>query len=435
MTCPLFAADWPMLGGRPDRNMVSTERGLPIEWSEQKNVKWAAELGKVTFGAPVIGGGRVFIGTDNDDPKSNAKRGVLKCFSERDGALLWRAVHEKLPSPSEDESSIGICSTPCLAGDRVYYVSNRAELVCRAASDGAAVWTLDFRAKLGVTPNQASASSPVVVGDLVYVVTGQGADNKTGVVKNPAAPSFVAVHRQTGDVVWQDNAPGAKIITGQWGSPGYGVVAGQPQVIFPGGDGWLYSYEPVTGRLRWKFNGKAHEKPAADGAPETSFNFVAAPVFAGDRVFIAIGEPEASSGPGALRCLDARQSGDVTKTAEIWRVGGKEFNDSISTVAVHDGLVYAADTTGFLSCLDAKTGEKLWTHDLLSNIWGSPLVADGKVYVQVGEGAVHIFAAGRAKKLIAKNESLPDMAHGTPVAANGVLYLTGQKKLYAIAAK
>jgi len=431
------ADDWPMWGGRPERNMVSKETGLPVKWEGAKtsqHIKWTGDLGTVTYGAPVISGGRVFIGTDNDDPRVKQKRGVLKCFAEKDGQLLWRVVHEKLSEASEDDGAIGICSTPCVSGDRIYYVSNRGELVCRAVEDGREVWILDMRKTLGVSPNQASASSPLVVGELVFVLTGQGANYRTGAIKNPEAPSFIAVDRKTGKVAWQDNSPGAKIITGQWGSPGYGVVDGVAQVAFPGGDGWLYSFEAATGKLLWKFNCKAHEKPAPTGEPETIYNLVTAPVFVGPQVFIAIGEPEAASGPGALRCIDARKRGDVTSTAEVWRVDGAKFNDSLSTVAVHDGLVYAADTAGFLSCTEAATGQQLWVHDLLSNIWGSPLVADGKVYVQIGEGAVFVFQAGREKKMLAKNDSLDDMGHGTPVAANGTLYITGQKKLYAIRA-
>ena len=426
-----------MLGGRPDRNMVSSEKGLPVDWSDgpaRKNIKWVAELGDVTYGSPVISGGRVFIGTNNDEKGVREKRGVLKCFSEKDGRLLWRAVHEKLADAGEDDSAIGICSTPCVVGEHVYYVSNRAELVCAAVENGKPVWTLDLRGALGISPNQASASSPLVAGDLVFVVTGQGANSKTGIVKNPQAPSFIAVERKTGKIAWQDSSPGAKILTGQWGSPGYGIVDGEPQVAFPGGDGWLYSFEPKTGKLLWKFNCKAHEKPNARGEPETTFNLVAAPVFAGSNVYVAIGEPEAGSGPGALRCIDARQRGDVTPKAERWRLEGDNFGDSLSTVAVHGGLVFAADSPGFLHCIDAATGRRLWTHDHLANIWGSPLVADGKVYVQTGEGGVHVFEAAREKKLLAKNSSLPDVAHGTPVAANGVLYLTGQTKLFAIAA-
>jgi outer membrane protein assembly factor BamB len=432
----LGAADWPVMGGRPERTNASPEKGVPVEWdgASGKNIKWSAPLGDVTYGSPVVAEGRVFIGTNNDEATVKQKRGVLKCFAENDGRLLWRAVHEKLRDAGEDDSAIGVCSTPCVSDGRVYYVSNRAELICRAAADGKEIWTLDLREKLGISPNQASASSPLIAGDLVFVVTGQGANNKTGVVKNPAAPSFIAVDRRSGAIAWQDNSPGAKILTGQWGSPGYSVVNGQPQVIFPGGDGWLYSFEPATGKLIWKFNCKAHEKRAATGEPETPFNLVGAPAVSGDRVYIAIGEPEAGSGPGALRCIDARQKGDVTATAEIWRLGGKEFSDSLSTVAIAGDLIFAADSPGYLSCVDAATGKRLWSHDHLSNIWGSPLVVDGKVYLQTGEGGVHIFEASREKKLLAKNETLPEVGHGTPVFANGVLYITGQRKLYAIAA-
>ncbi len=435
---PLRPADWPMLGGRPERNNVSLETALPLTWdagekSAKKNLRWSAPLGRVTFGAPVISGERVFIGTDTDAKDHTEQRGVMKCFSTRDGKLLWSITHEKLPSALEDDGTIGICSTPCVAGEFIYYVSNRAELVCRAVADGREVWSLDMRAKLGVLTNQASASSPLVVDGRVFVVSGNSADYKIGKVKNPAAPSFLAVDAATGKILWQDNSPGDRILTGQWGSPGYGVVAGVPQIAFPGGDGWLYAFEPATGKLLWKFNGKAHEKSSAAGEPETMFQFVAAPVFVGDRVFAAIGEPEAGTGAGILRCLDARQRGDVTKTAEVWNLGGADFNDSISMSVVHDGLLYTADTPGFLYCIDAATGEKLWSHDLKSNIWGSPLVADGKVYVQSSEGLVAVFAAAREKKLLASNTALPDVAHGTPVAANGVLYITGQKYLFALA--
>ncbi len=427
-----------MLGGRPDHNMVSAETGLPTNWAggaagTAKNIKWMADLGDVTYGAPVISGGRVFIGTNHHDPVGDDKRGVLKCFAENDGHLLWQADHPKLPDAMEDDRSIGICSTPCVAGEQVFYVSNRAELVCRQAADGKEVWVLDMREVLGVAPNQASASSPLVVGDLVFVVTGNGANPRTSKVKNPAAPSFIAVDRKTGKVAWQDNSPGGKILTGQWGSPGYGVVDGQAQVLFPGGDGWLYAFEPLTGKLIWKFNCKAHEK-ITDGEPETTFNLVAPPVCFEHRVLIAIGEPEAGSGPGALRCLDARQKGDVTKTAELWRLDGDHFNDSISTVAVQDGLVYATDTPGFVSCLELETGKRLWVEDLKSNVWGSPLIAEGRVYVQTADGDVFIFQTGREKNLLTKVTGLPDSAHGTPIAANGVLYLTGQKHLYAIVA-
>jgi outer membrane protein assembly factor BamB len=251
------ADDSPLMGGKPDRNMVSAEKGLPValDAEKKKNLKWAAALGKVTYGSPVVSGGRVFVGTNNDKPRDPAfkgDQGVLMCFAEADGKFLWQAVHAKLDTgDAEDASSIGVCSTPHVVGDQVYYVSNRAELICCSAADGKAKWTLDMRKELGVSPYQGSASSPLVVDDLVYVVTGQGTDFKKHKVMNPKAPSFIAVDKATGKVKWQDSSPGEHLFQGQWGSPAYGVVDGRAQVVFPGGDGWLYSFEPLTGKLLW----------------------------------------------------------------------------------------------------------------------------------------------------------------------------------------
>jgi outer membrane protein assembly factor BamB len=436
---PAHADDWPMLGGRPDRNLVSPEKGLPVTFEaekQQKNIKWTANLGYVTYSSPVISGGRVFVGTNNEQPRDPAikgDKGVLMCFSETDGKFLWQAVHDKLPNAEWfDFTGIGVCSTPCVVGEHLFYVSNRAELVCRSVQDGKQIWLLDMIQELGITPCQGVASSPLVVGDLVFVVTGQGKHFKKGVVVNPKGPSFVAVHRSTGKVVWQDSSPGANLFAGQYGSPSYAVVEGRAQVVFPGGDGWLYSFDPPTGKLLWKFNCKAHEKLDAEGKPETPNQLLAAPVFAGHRVIIATGIDTDTNGLGCLRAIDARKSGDVTAAAELWRLANEDFGTSLSTVAVHDGLVYAMEFSGFVNCIDLETGKKLWRHDALSTIWGSPLVADGKLYVRTGDEDVLVFQAGREKKLLAKN-ALPSVANGAVVAANGVLYFAGSKKLYAVA--
>jgi outer membrane protein assembly factor BamB len=437
---PASADDWPMLGGRPDRNLVSSEKKLPVEFEaekRQKNLKWSVDLGDMVYSTPVVSGGRIFVGTNNGKPRDPAikgDQGILMCFSESDGKFLWQAAHDKLPNPDWfDFPSIGVCSTPCVVGEHLFYVSNRAELVCRTVRDGKVVWLLDMIKELNITPHQGSASSPLVIGDLIFVVTGQGRHLKKDVVVDPKAPSFIAVDRKTGKVVWQDNSPGSNIITGQWGSPSHAVVDGRAQVVFPGGDGWVYSFDPPSGKLLWKFNCKAHEKIDAEGKPETPNQLLAAPVFAGHRIVIATGIDTDTNGPGCIRAIDARKSGDATKTAELWRLDNDNFGASISTVAVQDGLVYAVEFAGFLSCIELETGKSLWKHDALSTIWGSPLVADGKVYVRTGDEEVLVFQAGREKRLLAKNAGLPSVGNGSIVAANGVLYLAGSKKLYAVA--
>ena len=134
---PAFTADWPMWGGTPQRNMVNTvEKNIPDTWdvATGKNIKWVAQLGSQSFGNPVVAGGKVFVGTNNQSerqPKVKGDKGVVMCFREADGKFLWQNVHDKLAAGRVNDWPMqGICSTPCVDGNRVYYVSNRCELVC-----------------------------------------------------------------------------------------------------------------------------------------------------------------------------------------------------------------------------------------------------------------------------------------------------------------
>jgi outer membrane protein assembly factor BamB len=330
-----------------------------------------------------------------------------------------------------DADGIGLCSTPTATADFVYYVSNRDELVCRKAADGAQVWSLDMRKDLGARQDQAAVCSPLLVGDLLFVMTGHARENKEK-PSDPKPPSFIAVNATTGKLVWQDNSPGAKILSSQWGNAAYGIVEGQPQVAFPGGDGWLYAFEPATGKLIWKFNCQAYEKVGSDGMPDTKNTLVATPVYAGYRIFIATGIDTDSAGPGCLRAIDARQKGDVTKTAELWKISGDDYGVSISSVAVHDDLLYGTEFAGYVNCIEVGTGKRLWRHDLLTQVWGSPLVADGKVYVRTNEENVVIFQEGRTMKLLGKPE-LPGTGHGVVVPSGGVFYIASNTRLWAIA--
>ncbi|HEX5603088.1 MAG TPA: PQQ-binding-like beta-propeller repeat protein, partial [Pyrinomonadaceae bacterium] len=130
------SGDWPMWGGTPDRNMVSNMKGLPTSWDvkTKKNVKWVAQLGSQSYGNAVVAGGMVFVGTNNEglrDPKITGDKGVLMAFREADGQFMWQMVHDKLATGRvNDWPYQGVASSPLVDGDRVYYISNRAELMC-----------------------------------------------------------------------------------------------------------------------------------------------------------------------------------------------------------------------------------------------------------------------------------------------------------------
>src|SRR5262249_54134298 len=151
------------------------------------------------------------------------------------------------PMPEEiDPSPPNLASAPCVAGDRVYYVNTRAEVVCAAAAggprgEGRVVWAYDLIGRLGVYPttfnngcgHPRGATSPLVFGDAVYVVTGNGVEVPTGTLPAPEAPSFVALDRHTGRLLWQSSLPGRGVMRGQWASPAVAVVRGRAQVLFP----------------------------------------------------------------------------------------------------------------------------------------------------------------------------------------------------------
>ena len=105
----------------------------------------------------------------------------------------------------------------------------------------------------------------------------------------------------------------------------------------------------------------------------------------------------------------------------------------MSTAAIHDGLMYIADLSGFVYCWDANTGEEYWKYDAFAAIWGSPYYADGKVYIGDEDGDIAVLKAGKEMELLGPEINMDNAVYTTPVAKNGVLYITNRSKLFAVA--
>jgi outer membrane protein assembly factor BamB len=454
---------WPMFGGTPARNMVNTiDKNVIVKWTTEdgkllpKHVKWVADLGNKAYGGPVIADGKVFVSTNNARPRDKNIKGngkaVLMAFNEADGNFLWQIVHEISQDRPAEARAEGLCSTPIVEDKRLFYVTPDCELVC-ASTAGKIEWTYDMIKELKVCPFHLGNCSPLIVGDLVMLITSNGVNDDWEVVA-PKAPSFIAVNKNTGKLAWQSNLPGKAIMEGQWSNPTLAVVNGKPQVIFAGGDCVLYSFEPATGKLIWKCDCNPTRKLG-----DVDNYIIATPVVAGDRVYVGLGQypgghpkPTRSS---YFVCVDITKHGDVSpknydtkdpvnkNSALVWALGGlieprpegrarqARFETTISTAAVHDGLVYISEEKGFLNCLDAKTGERYWAEDLKASIWGSPYYVDGKIYIGTEDGEVVIFAQGKKASRIATN-AMDDGVLSTPIVANGVLYIATRSKLYAI---
>jgi outer membrane protein assembly factor BamB len=496
------AADQPQWGQRDSRNMVSAEKGLPetfdpgarnksggIDLPAGSGVRWVARLGNNSYGSPIVAGGLVYVGTNNDaprDPRLPGDRGVLMCFDERTGEFLWQLCLPKLTRIKwSDWQQIGLTSPPTVEGDRAYVVSNRGEVMCLdvhgmangnqgfadegrlmadegqppiepGPKDADIVWLFDMPARLSVTPHNGSNCSVLVRGDLLYVCTSQGVDWTHKYVAHPEAPSIIVLDKRTGKLVAKDDFRiGPDITHGQWSSPALGVVNGKPQMFFGGGNGILYAFEPLARKgdsplfetrplpdqpalLKniWRFHGhplaQKQDPPKPDHQHDsTSYQMTALPVFHKNRVY-AMFTQEAfhNMKRGYVACLDATKTGDTTRGGLLWAYDA--VGSSVSTPAIADGLVYAAGFDGRLHCLDAETGKCYWVHEGGGPIWGSPLSADGKVYLgSGGKQTLWVLAAGKELKVIGRIR-MRDGIYSTVTAANGTLYVMTNKHLYAV---
>ena len=503
------AADWPMWGGNNSRNMYSPAKKLPAQFNPGKfktgteevdmattrNVKWVAKLGSQSYGNVVVANGKVLIGTNNDnprDPQHDGDRSTLYCFDEKTGDFLWQLVVPKLKSGKvNDWENLGLLSSPLVEGDRIYLTTSRCEVICLdlngmangndgpfkdearyvvkdtdkppariGAKDADIIWVYDMMDELGVFPHNASNSSPLSVGDLIYVCTSNGQDWTHVNIPAPLSPSYIAVNKKTGELAGEDNAGiGPRIFHGQWSSVASGEVNGRQLIFAGGGDGVLYAFDaaskpgdgskivpvlpgPEITREEdkelnylnkvWWFDCnppeyKPHKYPAAEGPSEIN----ATPVYYKGRVYVATGQdPEHGEGVGRLVCVDPSKTGDITRTGLIWDYKG--IHRSISTVSIDPAsdLLFVGDFSGFIHCLDANNGKLHWTHDMKAHMWGSTFVADGKVYAGDEDGDIVVLAASTEKKVLSE-ANLNAPVYGTPIVANGVLYLQSNSHLFA----
>lgn len=477
--CTASAADSPQWGAAWTRNIVSAEKNLPEKFDIKsgENIKWRAAIGSETHSTPAIGSGRIVIGTNNGKPrdsKHDGDRGVLMCFDEKTGAFLWQlVVPKRIEDRYYDWPRIGLCSPPTIDGDRVYVMTNRHEVVCLdlhglkngndgpfkdegrhmtpaelpaltpGETDADILWVVDLVKDAGIWPHDGAHSSILVAGLHLYVNTATGVDNTHKKIRTPDAPGLLVMDKATGKILARDReniAPNT--FHACWSSPSLAEIDGKPRVFYCGGNGLLYSFEPLakdashdslqTLKKLW------HYDPDPN-APKTNIHVYSQnrqegpsvihgmPVYHDGRIYFAGGgDVWWGKTESWLQCVDA------AKGTKVWSLPlGKHV---MSTPAVQGDLCFIADTDRIVRCVNIKSGRELWQHETGGDYWASPLIADGKVYIGSRRGDFWIFAAAPEKKLLF-NTSFNTPITSTACAANGTLYITTMTDLFAIAVK
>lgn len=463
--------------------MISEETGLPSHFDPKTgtHIKWKVPLGTEAHSSPVVSDGRVYVGTNNHqprDPKHQGDRGVLMCFDELTGDLQWQLV---VPKREEDRyfdwPRSGISSPATVEGDRVYVVTNRGEVACLDVHglsngnqgpymdearhmtpqnskllelgelDADILWLFDLTKDAGIWSHDGAHTSILIHGPHLYLNTATGVDNTHKKIRTPDAPSLVVLDKKTGAYLARENEGNASnIFHCTWSAPSMTKVNGKETVWFAGGDGIIYGYDPIPHSThisdhplslkrvwRYDFDPEAPKENVHQynqNRRTGPSNIFGMPVMDGDRMYVAGGGDLWWGKIGAwLKCLSPSRNGDADQSVVNWTFPLERH--VMSTPAITDDLVFIADCGKNVFCVDKSTGKQLWQHTAKGEFWASPYVADGKVYIGSRRGDFMIFESTREKRLLHEADLAAPIS-ATACAANGRLFVATMTSLYCM---
>lgn len=386
------AEDWPQFRG-PAGQGHSAEQGLPIEWSETRNIAWKTPVPGSGWSSPVIASGLVWVTTAIRDRGTSLR---ALAFDVRDGREVVNTELFRLDATTLLNAKNSFASpTPVVEGDRAY-VHFGADGTAALTTAGDVVW----KTRLPYRSQHGNGGSPVLYDDLL-IVNCDG-DNVAYVV---------ALEKRTGKIRWKTDR---RYLWAQAYTTPLVIRVGERDELVSVGAFRAAAYDPRTGKEIWRVS------------YENGFSNVPRPVYGHGLVFIATGFQQPS-----LLAVRADGSGDVTRTHLAWRLDrGVPFTPS--PILVGDELYIVSDV-GIATCVDARTGETHWRERLPGNYSASPVFADGRIYFQSEDGVTTVIRPGKTFAKLASS-----VLDGSTLASMGVsgasLFIRTDRHLYRIAA-
>lgn len=407
-------ADWPEFRGPWGDGHASAPGdtkpvGLPLQWSETNNVKWKTEIPYRGWSAPVVMGGQVWVTTATEDGHDffaiglNAETGKI-IFNEK-------VFHCDDPEPLGNGASMNCYATPSpvIEPGRVYVHFGRFGTACLDTSTGKALWKRD---DLHCRHYRGPSSSPVLFENLL-VLTFDGAD----------VQYHAALDKKTGQTVWKTNrsvvwndesVPGQMAKDGDLrkahSTPLIVTAAGKTQMLSAGAKA-AYGYDPRTGKELWKVQ-------------YADWSVAPRPLFDHGLAYIVTGLNKKE-----LWAVKTDGQGDVTDTAVAWKLRTR-VGKYASPILV-DGLIYTAAEESFITCLEAATGEVVWTERVGGKYAASPIYADGRLYFFDQQGTTTVLKPGRALEVLATN-TLANGFMASPAVSGKAFFLRTRTHLYRI---
>jgi outer membrane protein assembly factor BamB len=394
----LSAEEWPEFRG-PTGQGHSTERNIPLEWSESRNVAWKTQLPGTGWSSPVVAGGKVWLTAAVKDRNGGSLRALAYDVATGRELVNAEVFHVRSVDPLNPKNTRA-SPTPILDGDRVY-VHFGADGTAALTTTGEIVWKtrFDYQSQHG------DGGSPALYGDLL-ILNCDGDDEAF----------VVAIEKQTGKTRWKTarRQPSAQAY-----STPLVIRTGERDEVISVGAYRATAYDPATGREIWRVS---YPVRFPDG-----FSNVMRPVYGAGLLFI-------SGGFNIPSFIAVRPdgTGDVTRTHVAWTLmRGAPLTPSPLVVG---NDLYLVNDSGIALCLDARTGERYWQQRLNGNYSASPVFADGRIYFLSEEGTATVIEPGHQFREVASNR-LDGYTLASIAVSNGSIFIRSDTHLYRIATK
>ena len=403
------ANEWPQFRG-PNGDGVSSEKGLPAAPSEQSGVRWKTEVHGKAWSSPVVSGDRIWLSTATEDGSELS----LVVVDRESGKILRDEVLFKVQNPQFCHKFNSYASpTPAVADGKVVVSFGSPYTACFDEATGKKLWE---RTDFVCNHFRGSGSSPVIWRDYVLMHF-DGSDFQY----------VVALDKNTGKTVWRTersvdfkdmNAEGK--ITGEgdfrkaFATPSVVEWEGKP-VLLSSGAKCHYAYDPVDGRELWRLEERAQHSASSR------------PLVWDGKVFFQSGFK------GQILAVKLGGAGVLEESQLAWRV--KKAVPSKPSMLLIDGALFMVDDSGIASCVDARSGETLWTERVGGNFSASPVYADGRIYVCNEEGKLTSFAADKSGYKPLGEGVFESGFMASPAVAGSAIYLRSKKHLYRLEAR
>ena len=408
-------AQWPGWRG-PDQTGASSATGVASTWSRVgEGLLWRVPFtGRST---PVVVDGRVCAVGRSGEGVTRQER--TACYDALSGELLWEhrfnVFHTTIPF-----NRVGWSSPAADPETGNLYVHGVQGLLLCYDRDGRVLWSRSLTEEFGrISGYGGRVHTPVVDEDLVIISFLNASWGAQAVPRH----RYFAFDKRSGEVVWI-STPGGRPLDTTYSTPVVADIGGRRLLIGGNADGAVYGMEARTGRKVWGF-----------GLSKRGLNVSV--VVDGNRVYAAHSEENLDNNAmGRVVCIDGSGTGDVTTTHEVWRLDGCLVG--YASPAVHGGRLYVVDNSANLHCLDAASGAEKWTQNVGRVGKGSPVWADGKLFVPEVNGTLQIIEVGDQAATVLDRDDItmpdgrPAEIYGSPAVGYGNVYFATEEGLYCL---